>query len=67
MIQQWLFIDNYLGNILIYFPDSYAYLYLIFYRHLVGLWITDNEDAMNLLRRIFVNTILKTDEELKIT
>lgn len=22
-------------------------------RHLVGLWITDNEDAMNLLKRIF--------------
>lgn len=24
-------------------------------RHLVGLWITDNEDAMNLLKRIFVS------------
>lgn len=24
-------------------------------RHLVGLWITDNEDAMSLLRRIFVS------------
>lgn len=25
-------------------------------RHLIGLWITDNEDAMNLLKRIFVST-----------
>lgn len=24
-------------------------------RHLIGLWITDNEDAMNLLKRIFVS------------
>ena len=24
-------------------------------RHLVGLWVTDNEDAMDLLRRIFVS------------
>lgn len=23
-------------------------------RHLVGLWITDNDDAMNLFQRIFV-------------
>lgn len=24
-------------------------------RHLVGLWVTDNDDAMQLLRRIFVS------------
>lgn len=28
-------------------------------RHLVGLWITDNEDAMQLLHRIFVSSIPK--------
>lgn len=27
-------------------------------RHLIGLWITDNEDAMNLLKRIFVSGVL---------
>lgn len=25
-------------------------------RHLVGLWITDNEDAMQLFQRVFVST-----------
>lgn len=27
-------------------------------RHLIGLWITDNEDAMDLLKRIFVSEVL---------
>lgn len=31
-------------------------------RHLVGLWITDNEDAMQLLRRIFVRDCSRGDD-----
>lgn len=34
-------------------------------RHLVGLWITDNEDAMQLLHRIFVSLLQRPHEFLR--
>lgn len=36
-------------------------------RHLIGLWITDSEDAMNLLKRIFVSRKLLFIEFTKFT
>lgn len=32
-------------------------------RHLIGLWITDNEDAINLLKRVFVSKIFEEFNE----
>lgn len=34
--------------------DSTLVMHRQLFRHLVGLWVTDNEDAMELFRRIFV-------------
>lgn len=35
--------------------DANAVLHRQLSRHLVGLWVTDNEDAMQLLQRVFVS------------
>lgn len=47
--------------------DATAALHRQLSRHLVGLWVTDNEDALLLLQRIFVRVIFSYFKSLKRT